>query len=32
VDAGKDALKVLPDSDAKKALLELADYMIARKY
>lgn len=32
VDEGKNALKALPDSEAKNALLELADYMIARKY
>lgn len=32
VDEGKAALKVLPDSEAKKRLIELADYMIERKY
>jgi len=32
VDEGKAALAVLPDSDAKKTLIGLADYMIERKY
>lgn len=32
IDAGKAALKVLPDSGAKNILIRLADYMIARKY
>jgi geranylgeranyl diphosphate synthase, type I len=32
VDQGKSALKVLPDSPAKKLLLNLADYMIKRGY
>ncbi|HEY9246813.1 MAG TPA: polyprenyl synthetase family protein [Candidatus Methanoperedens sp.] len=32
VEEGKSALKVLPESDAKKILIGLADYMIARKY
>jgi geranylgeranyl diphosphate synthase type I len=32
VDEGKAALAVLPDSEAKKTLIELADYMIERKY
>jgi len=32
VEKGKKALDVLPDSDAKSLLLELADYMIHRKY
>ncbi len=32
IDEGKAALKVLPDSEAKKILIGLADYMIARKY
>ncbi len=32
VEKGKSALKVLPDSEAKKILIGLADYMIARKY
>ena len=29
---GKKALDVLPDSDAKATMLELADYMIRRRY
>ncbi|HWQ20041.1 MAG TPA: polyprenyl synthetase family protein [Methanotrichaceae archaeon] len=32
VDKGKKALDVLPSSDARSLLLELADYMISRKY
>jgi len=32
VEEGKSALKILPDSEAKKVLIGLADYMIARKY
>jgi geranylgeranyl diphosphate synthase, type I len=32
VERGKDALKVLPDSSARCMLLELADYMISRRY
>lgn len=32
VDEGKAALAILPDSDAKKTLTGLADYMIERKY
>ncbi|MCX9013818.1 MAG: polyprenyl synthetase family protein [Candidatus Methanoperedens sp.] len=32
VEKGKSALSVLPDSEAKSLLLELADYMIERKY
>lgn len=32
VERGKSALKVLPDSEAKKNLIGLADYMIERKY
>ncbi|GFO97366.1 dimethylallyltransferase [groundwater metagenome] len=32
IEDGKAALKVLPDSEAKKILIGLADYMIARKY
>ncbi len=32
VEEGKAALKALPDSEAKKSLAELADYMIERKY
>jgi len=32
VDEGKAALSVLPDSEAKKTLIGLADYMIERKY
>ncbi len=32
IDEGKAALKALPDSEAKNILIELADYMIARKY
>ena len=32
VERGKSALSVLPDSEAKNLLLELADYMIERKY
>jgi geranylgeranyl diphosphate synthase type I len=32
VEEGKAALKVLPDSEAKKMLVQLADYMIKRKY
>jgi geranylgeranyl diphosphate synthase type I len=32
VDEGKSALKILPDSEAKKILIGLADYMIERKY
>ncbi|MFU8766625.1 MAG: polyprenyl synthetase family protein [Candidatus Methanoperedens sp.] len=32
VDRGKSALSVLPDSEAKSLLLELADYMVQRKY
>jgi len=32
VEEGKDALKELPDSEAKNLLRGLADYMIARKY
>ncbi len=32
VSEGKEALAVLPDSDAKSLLLELADYMISRSY
>lgn len=32
VDEGKAALAVLPESDAKKILIGLADYMIERKY
>lgn len=32
VEAGKSALNALPDSEAKKILIGLADYMIARKY
>ncbi len=32
VEEGKSALKVLPESEAKKILIGLADYMVARKY
>ncbi len=32
VEEGKAALKVLPDTEAKKVLIGLADYMIERKY
>lgn len=32
VERGKEALEVLPDSQAKATLLELADYMIRRRY
>lgn len=32
VEEGKAALKALPDSEAKKMLIQLADYMIERKY
>jgi len=32
VEEGKEALAVLPDSEAKALLLELADYMISRSY
>ncbi len=32
VEEGKAALKTLPDSEAKKMLIGLADYMIERKY
>ncbi len=32
VETGKSALNILPDSEAKKILIGLADYMIARKY
>jgi len=32
VKSGKDALEVLPDSPARARLLELADYMIRRRY
>lgn len=32
VDEGKAALAILPDSEAKRTLIELADYMIERKY
>ena len=32
VDRGKRALQVLPDSDARDMLLELADFMIMRRY
>ena len=32
VKKGKQALNVLPDSEAKNTLLELADYMIRRRY
>ncbi len=32
VEEGKSALKILPESEAKKILIGLADYMIARKY
>jgi geranylgeranyl diphosphate synthase type I len=32
VEAGKQALRVLPDSTAKALLLNLADYMIRRRY
>ncbi len=32
IEEGKSALKILPNSEAKKMLIELADYMIARKY
>jgi geranylgeranyl pyrophosphate synthase len=32
VQKGKQALQVLPDSEAKATLLELADYMIRRQY
>ncbi|MDM7935224.1 MAG: polyprenyl synthetase family protein [Methanothrix sp.] len=32
VERGKEALEVLPDSRAKATLLELADYMIRRRY
>lgn len=32
VSEGKEALAILPDSDAKVLLLELADYMISRNY
>lgn len=32
VDRGKRALQVLPDSDAKATMLELADYMITRRF
>ena len=32
VEEGKAALKALPDSEAKKILIGLADYMIERKY
>jgi geranylgeranyl diphosphate synthase type I len=32
VDQGKKALQVLPDSDAKTTMLELADFMIRRRY
>lgn len=32
VEEGKDALAVIPDSAAKKLLMELSDYMISRSY
>ncbi len=32
IEEGKSSLKVLPDSEAKNILIELADYMIVRKY
>jgi geranylgeranyl pyrophosphate synthase len=32
VERGKQALGVLPDSPAKALLLDLADYMIRRRY
>ncbi len=32
IQQGKEKLSVLPDSDSKSALLEIADYMIERKY
>ncbi len=32
IEAGKSALKVLPDSEAKRILTGFADYMIERKY
>ncbi|KCZ73185.1 geranylgeranyl pyrophosphate synthase [Candidatus Methanoperedens nitroreducens] len=32
VEAGKSALRILPDSEAKSILIGLADYMIERKY
>ena len=32
VNKGKAALAILPDSEAKRTLIELADYMIERKY
>ncbi|AEH60862.1 Farnesyltranstransferase [Methanosalsum zhilinae DSM 4017] len=32
IQEGKEKLKVLPDSDSKATLLEIADYMIERKY
>lgn len=32
VEEGKSSLKLLPDSEAKKILIGLADYMIERKY
>lgn len=32
IDAGKSALKILPDSEAKKILIGFADYMIEQKY
>jgi geranylgeranyl diphosphate synthase type I len=32
VGRGKRALQVLPDSDAKATMLELADYMIRRRF
>lgn len=32
IEAGKSALRVLPESEAKRILIGFADYMIARKY
>ncbi|WP_320408803.1 polyprenyl synthetase family protein [Candidatus Methanoperedens nitratireducens] len=32
IEEGKSVLKILPNSEAKKMLIGLADYMIARKY
>ncbi len=32
VERGKEFLKVLPDSDARRLLMELADYLVTREY
>jgi geranylgeranyl diphosphate synthase type I len=32
IEEGKAALKILPDTEAKKILIGLADYMVERKY